>query len=472
LTSLVATRAAASELAQARSDLAATQLIVQSKADAAAVYDRQTVDQRIQVAVAPFRSADLQSQIDSTQATKTEVLAALALKADISSVYSKETSDVQLAGKASVADLATLSSAVSTALAHKVETSEFQTIAAVTESRIAQAVVNANQGPTGPAGMAGVAGAAGPQGPAGAAGPTGSDGAVGPQGPQGVAGPQGAVGPQGPQGAQGVAGVGVTGPAGPAGAAGATGPAGSGGSIGTLTKYATQQAANSDVALPSLGLFLIGAQLYQKSGLFPIAYNSSNILTTTQLAQNITLAPGLITTGGSGWSLAQSVTTNFQSLWTNQPWSMIYKAVTTTPMNKCLEVAFDVGITVNQANPAHTAYFYCHGPGTCILLQNGSEVPSTQSVNTGFTTNVSGTYYCSISRDSAGMLTISAWDSNQNLFYKARSNSVYTGTWTSTRSLFQVWDDSDRRQYPKGFLLNTRSDVLTPADWEQADFTR
>jgi uncharacterized membrane protein (Fun14 family) len=269
-----------------------------------------------------------------------------------------------------------------------------------------------------------------------------------------------------------MAGVGVTGPAGPAGAAGATGPAGSGGSIGTLTKYATQQAANSDVALPSLGLFLIGAQLYQKSGLFPIAYNASNILTSTQLAQNITLAPGLITTGGSGWSLAQSVTTNFQSLWTNQPWSMIYKAVTTTPMNKCLEVAFDVGITVNQANPAHTAYFFCYGPGTCVLLRNGNEVPSTLSVNAGFTTNVSGTYYCSISRDSAGMLTISAWDSNQNLFYKARSNSVYTGTWTSTRSLFQVWDGSDKRQYPKGFLLNTRSDVLTPADWEQADFTR
>jgi len=268
-----------------------------------------------------------------------------------------------------------------------------------------------------------------------------------------------------------VAGVGVTGPAGPAGAAGATGPAGSGGSIGTLTKYATQQAANSDVALPSLGLFLIGAQLYQKSGLFPIAYNSSNILTTTQLAQNITLAPGLITTGGSGWSLAQSVTTNFQSLWTNQPWSMIYKAVTTAPADRTLEVAFDVGLTVNQANPAHTAYFFCYN-ATCTLLRGGADVPSTLSVNTNYNTNVSGTYYCGISRDSAGMITLSAWDSNQTLFWKAKSNSVYTGTWTSTRSLFQVWDGSDKRQYPKGFLLNTRSDVLTPADWEQADFTR
>ena len=78
LTSLVATRAAASELAQARSDLAATQLIVQGKANSTDVYDKQTVDQRLAVAVAPFRSADLQTQIDSTLAPKAEVVAALA----------------------------------------------------------------------------------------------------------------------------------------------------------------------------------------------------------------------------------------------------------------------------------------------------------------------------------------------------------------------------------------------------------
>ena len=133
---------------------------------------------------------------------------------------------MQLAGKASVADLATLSSAVSTALAHKVETSEFQTFAAVTESRIAQAVVNANQGPTGPVGVAGAAGAAGA---AGVAGPTG---AAGPVGPAGAAGVNGAVGPQGPQGPQGAVG--------PAGSQGATGPTGT---IGTLAQYETDAQA-------------------------------------------------------------------------------------------------------------------------------------------------------------------------------------------------------------------------------------
>ena len=141
------------------------------------------VDQRIAVAIAPFRAADLQSQIDATQATKTEMVSALALKANVTDVYSKQTSDVQLAGKASVADLASLTAQVSSALSHKVESSEFQTFAAVTESRIGQCVVNANAGPTGPAGVAGVAGAvgvAGPQGPqgvAGVAGPTGSSAA-------------------------------------------------------------------------------------------------------------------------------------------------------------------------------------------------------------------------------------------------------------------------------------------------------
>ena len=156
------------------------------------------------------------------------MVSALALRANITDVYCKQTSDVQLAGKASVADLASLTAQVSSALSHKVETSEFQTFAAVTESRIAQAVVNANQGPTGPAGVAGVAGAAGV---AGVAGPTG---AAGPVGPAGAAGVNGAVGPQGPQGPQGAIG--------PAGSQGATGPAGT---IGVLAQYETDVLAKA-----------------------------------------------------------------------------------------------------------------------------------------------------------------------------------------------------------------------------------
>jgi hypothetical protein len=309
------------------------------------------VDQGIQVAVAPFRTADLQTQIDSTQASKVEVASALALKADVTSVYSKETSDVQLANCAKQADIASLSSAISTALAHKVETSEFASFQAITESRIAQAVVNANQGPTGaagPQGAQGVAGVAGPTGPVGPAGAAGADGAVG---------PQGVAGPQGPQGV--------------AGPAGATGPAGSSAAFdGAVLKQATSDAEAFAAGVSRWSAYLNGSALQVRISADPVVADIGIVPT---LAWNTAFdAGGHMAPSGL---FAKNVVT---ASTTNKHWYQ------TDPFNAYLEM--DFGLVVYLSGGTLLNYFngggYTYYPGSVRLEARASPTDAWTAVTT------------------------------------------------------------------------------------------
>ena len=312
---LLADKASSASVAGVVASVASLAQAVAGKADVMLVYNRDTVDSRVSDAVANVRS-QTQRDIDALSKNLDDAVTALnraiATKADLVSVYTRETTDTRVAAAISstssssvngLQDLASnLSNAVATLnqnisnvqnglnsqLAGKVSSEAWPGLVAQAQAAAATAAQNAiassplaATGATGAAGATGLQGATGAQGAVGSVGPTGAS-VQGAAGATGVQGPTGAAGLQGIQGVAGATGVpGAVGSTGPVGVVGPTGPgsgAGGGVTVDSLLTYLNLIGYSATLPLASLiGAFVPSYGIAASS--WSDLYKSSNVLT-------------------------------------------------------------------------------------------------------------------------------------------------------------------------------------------------